>query len=122
MKLNPDCIREILLAVEAQTGYLKPTHAYDVAEAVDFPVEEVLYHINQCELYGFFTKVIHYVNQDHNSTIIDLSPKGHEFIQNIRSQSVWEKTKNIAKSAGSFAIGILTETAISVIKSKLSIQ
>lgn len=122
MKLNPDCIREILFAVEAQTGFLKPTYAYDVVELVDFPEEEVLYHINQCELYGFFTKVTHYVNQDYNSKIMDLSPKGHEFIQNIRSQSVWGKTKELAKSAGSFAIGILADTAISVVKARLSID
>lgn len=117
MKLDPDCIREILFAVESQTGYQEYTSAYTVVESVkDFPKDVVMYHINQCELYGFFTEVRHYTNGDDDSTIIDLSPKGHEFIRNIRSDTVWKKLK---KKAGNFSISVLFDVAKTLATSKI---
>ena len=122
MKLNPDCIREILLAVESKTGYMNPVNTYDVVEAVHFSFGETMYHINQCELYGFFTEVRHYANGDDNCTIMDLSPKGHEFIGNITDDNVWNKTKNVAKAAGSLSISFLIDVAKSVLSAKLGLQ
>lgn len=120
MKLNPDCIRQILLAVEEQTGFQKPTHAVDVAEKCEFPLEEVLYHINQCELYGFFTEVRHYTNGDYNCMIIDLSPKGHEFIANARSASVWSDSLKKIEPLKTVSVTLLTEVVRAVIRAKLN--
>lgn len=122
MKLNPDCIRQILLAVEKQTGFEKPTHAYDVAEECDFQLEEVLYHINQCELYGFFTSVHHYKNSDYNCMIMDLSPKGHEFIANAHSDSVWDKVLQMIKPIKGVSVTVLAEVIKAVVYSKLNLQ
>lgn len=120
MKLNPDCIREILFAVESQTGYRQYTSAYDIAEIVsDFSKDVVMYHINQCELYGFFTEVRHYTNGDDDSTIIDLSPKGHEFIRNIRSDNVWNSVKGIIKDLGTVSLSLLGKIVESYIMSNL---
>ena len=120
MKLDPDCIRDILFVVEDKTGYQVYTSAYEVAESINkYPHDVVMYHIDQCEMYGFFTKVQHYQNGDDDSTIYDLSPKGHEFIRNIRSDNVWNKIKENAKTFGGFSISILGELAKSIITSKL---
>lgn len=121
MKLNPDCIRQILLAVEEQTGFKKSTFAYDVAKECDFSLEEVLYHINQCELYGFFTGVRHYVNGDNNCRIIDLSPKGHEFIANAHSDSVWNSALKIIKPIKGVSVAVLTEVISSIVRTKLNL-
>lgn len=121
MKLNPDCIRQILLAVENQTAFEKPTRAYDVAEECDFPLEEILYHINQCELYGFFTEVRHYVNGDYNCMIMDLSPKGHEFIADAHSDSVWKKVLQTISPVKGVSISVLTEVIKAVVRSKLNL-
>ena len=112
MKLDFDCIREVLFAVEAQTGYQKPTNAYAIAEKVNkYDFEVVMYHLNQCELYGFFTDVRHYQNGDDDMTIIDLSPKGHEFIRNIRSDNVWNSLKGIIGKAGTVSVSLLLKIA-----------
>ncbi len=116
MKLNPDCIRDILFTVESQTGFMKPTSALEIIEVLKYDKDEVLYHINQCELYGFFTNVRHYINGDEDDTLImDLTPKAHEFIQNIRSDNVWNKTKKVAGTVGSFSIGVLGQIASDVL-------
>ncbi|MDD6059665.1 MAG: DUF2513 domain-containing protein [Ruminococcus sp.] len=120
MKLDFDCIREILLAVESQTGYQEYTSAYAVVEAIDkFTSDVVMYHINQCELYGFFTEVRHYQNGDDDSTIIDLSPKGHEFIRNIRSENTWNSIKKVIAKMGTVSVSMLAKIAEKYIMSIL---
>ncbi|MCM1480823.1 MAG: DUF2513 domain-containing protein, partial [Muribaculaceae bacterium] len=58
MKLNPDCIRDILLTVESTSEYAV-TVQYNVSEEfpklLQYSEDEFLYHVNQCKLCGFFT-------------------------------------------------------------------
>lgn len=129
MKLNPDCIREILFAVESQTGYHKATCFSKVIQSCSFPIETVLYHINQCEMSGFFTRVEHLHgvpinmpvldNGCYDLRIYDLSPKGHEFLANIRSDNIWSKTKNAASKIGSFALPALQQIASNLIETAI---
>lgn len=121
MKLNPECIREILLAVEEQTDYFTPTSAFKVADATSFDRDTVLYHIRQCELYGYFVEVRHYTNGDDDSLITDLSPKGHEFLRNIRSKKVWDPVMEKIMPLGTVSISILEKVATAVILSQLNL-
>ena len=54
---------------------------------------------------------------DGNCLIKDLSPAGHEFIANIRSDSNWKKVKDISKNIGSSSLNALTQIAVSVVSS-----
>lgn len=130
MKLNPDCIREILIAVESQTGYHKSTCFSNVIQSCSFPMETVLYHIDQCEMSGFFTEIGHFGtgipinarvldNGCYDLKIYDLSPKGHEFLANIRSDNIWSKTKNAASKIGSFALPALQQIASNLIETAI---
>lgn len=77
MKLNPDCIRDILLAVEAicDTG-----HYFDSRIDLDkihgsYSVEEIAYHARQCDMAGMFYKFKRGI--DGGWEVVDLTPKGH---------------------------------------------
>lgn len=119
MKLNPDCIRDILLCVEA-VEFDEPIEFSEIVEKLDkYEVEEVLYHINQCEYNNFFTKINHFA-QSYNGRIFDLTPKAHEFLANIRSDNVWNKIKEKALKAGSIALPVLQKVAAGVIESALT--
>lgn len=116
MKLNPDCVRDILLTVEENTSFSKymsidSDSKFDRIESYTF--EETLYHIKQCELTGFFTKVSWYL--DGSCIILDLSPSGHKFIADIRSDTAWNKTKEISKKVGSSSLDTLKQISIGVI-------
>lgn len=53
MKLNPDCIRDILMFVENETTLYDPVEISpeDIPEFFNsYSSEEVMYHIKQCEL------------------------------------------------------------------------
>lgn len=96
MKLNPECVRAILLAVEDEADfthvmqYHPPTRKNDTLS--DFSHEEIIYHIRQCDASGLLFGV-HYYDGGNNIIIKDLTPQGHEFIANIASDTVWKKLK-----------------------------
>lgn len=116
MRLNPDCIRDILLTVEEETGYNKHMGYGDGADFVrlaKYPTDEVKYHLKQCEYSGFFVGFQQFLGG--GFMIRDLSPMGHEFIADIRTDTNWNKVKEIAKQAGSFSIEALSRIATGVI-------
>lgn len=116
MRLNPDCIRDILLTAEEHTGYGKFMD-YNLESEYErlkqYCHEEVMYHIKQCELSGLLTKVTYFLGG--NCLIHDISPAGHEFLANIRQDNNWNKTKEIAKSVGSYSLSALSKIASEVI-------
>ncbi len=121
MKLNPDCVRDVLLAVEENTG----VHAVMEIDEDDYTqyqqlkkykYEEVAYHIVQCNLNGYFTDFAERI--DNSYMIVDLSPKAHEFIANIRSDTNWKKIKEKALTIGSFSLSVLADIAKKIILSQ----
>lgn len=48
--------------------------------------------------------------------------KGHEFLDNIRDNDVWSRTKNIAKSVSSVSLSVLSNVASKVITEIISKQ
>lgn len=108
MKLNPDCIRDVLLFVEEHTDLKHHVSiSRDKAESLipGYNAEEIMYHVEQCNLSGFFQRATHDILG--NISISYLSPKGHEFLDNIRPVPVWDKIK----SKGTSSIPIMIQLA-----------
>lgn len=123
MKLNPECIRDILLTVEENTSFSQLmeypfNNAY--TRLLVYNEEEVLYHIKQCQLSGLLTKVNWYL--EGGCLIHDLSPIGHEFLVNIRNDNNWKKTKEISKDIGSASLDVLKQIAAKVISNLIEKQ
>ncbi len=121
MKLNPDCIRDILFVVEKNATYSNDVSEETIFKELDskYPREEILYHVRQCEHSGLFLQVVHYFG---GFSIQDLSPYGHQFINDIRQDNNWSKTKEIAKSVGSFSLDVLKDISSQVITNLISNQ
>lgn len=121
MKLNPDCIRDILLAVERTTDHEhEMRYAEDDTEDLNYTPREVFYHIDQCEQFGLIRGVRRTL--DGAYYIRDLTPAGHEFLANIRSETLWNTTKETAKKVGSFSLDTLTKIAINVVSEAIKRQ
>lgn len=111
MKLNPNCIRDILLTVENKSDYHHQTHY--VYGSSDFPHldkyyhEDIIYHIKQCDLSRLIYDVS-YCDGGKSIYIRDLTPQGHEFLSNIKNDTVWKKL--LSKCAGA-SLPILMEIA-----------
>lgn len=116
MKLNPDCIRDILIAVESlpNANYHSRFDEYSIPnEFPNYTYDEVMYHIRQCELSGFFYKASGSISGSYD--VHDLSPLGHQFLADIRSDTIWSKTKSIAHQIGSNSLDTLIKISTGVL-------
>ena len=123
MRLNPDCIRDILFYIEENAGYSEMIPFYTNLERFniklknDYPADVILYHLELCEEYGYLTIYSHTMGA---INVKRLSVSGHEFLENIRQDTNWNKTKEVAKSAGSTSIEILSNVASNLITALIS--
>lgn len=116
MKLNPDCIRDILLYVESNTDlkhFLSISPKKFPEELSQYTDSEIMHHIKQAELSGLLIAPSWYL--DGGCMIKYLLPEGRQFIANIREDTNWNKTKEIAKSVGSNSLDVLKQIASDVI-------
>nr|WP_185911977.1 DUF2513 domain-containing protein [Clostridium sp. Marseille-P7770] len=113
MKLNYDCIRKILLYVEANSGYEPNTTIYkiiqprEISKALrgnDFNDEEITYAIQLLFEEGYFninrTPVYGPNNTLFNIDITSLSLRGNELLNNIRNDTAWNAVKERCKKVG----------------------
>lgn len=111
MKLNPDCIRSILLTAESKCTFTQvweySKSSCNIPYLAKFSHEEVLYHIRQASESSLI-KGVHYYDGGTTVIVHDLTPAGHEFLANIRNQSVWTE---ILKKASDASLPILTALA-----------
>lgn len=126
MKLNPDCIRDILLAVEAicDTGRYFDSRI-DLDKILgNYNVEEIAYHARQCDMAGMFYKFKRGI--DGGWEVADLTPKGHEFLANIRENTIWNNVKAVSSKVGSKSLSAISQIASAVvteiIKSQLGLH
>lgn len=117
MKLNPDCIRDILLTIEEKTSYYNifsyDPETCDIERLKSYTEDEILYHIRQCNETGFLLKCS--FTMSGSCHIIDLTPMAHRFLADIRSDNVWNKTKDTAKKVGSSSLDALMKIASGVV-------
>lgn len=124
MRLNSDCIRDILLMVEDKSGFNKFVN-YKKGTTIDehlsnYSHDEIMYHIKQCEQADLITGV-KFLSKDY-AVITDLTPKGHEFIANIRQDNVWNGVKSVAKKVGSTSLSALISISSNVITELIKAQ
>lgn len=117
LKLNPDCIRDILMECEDKCAPYKNTvfrfQEQFIRGENKYSWDETIYHLKQCEMNGFFSRISHDFAGAYR--VIDITPKAHEFLANIRNDNVWIKTKDIASKVGSFSLDVLKSCASAVI-------
>ncbi|MCL2817042.1 MAG: DUF2513 domain-containing protein [Clostridiales bacterium] len=116
MKLNPDCIRDILLHCEERCIDLKGIKFSGNEMTVNktvYPRNVLWYHLRQCDLSGY----LYGAKQTRNYYLVkDLMPKAHEILENIRNDKQWNKTKE-----GAGKIGLLALSAIGAVANVVSL-
>lgn len=123
MKLNPDCIRDILLAVEEVTDSSR-SFRYGKASPVpeqlnQYTHNEIWYHMRQCNASGLF---IGFTASDNGNLVIirDLDPKGHDLLNSIRDPGLADKMKSALGKVGSPTIGMMLRIGENLVTEYLS--
>ena len=117
MKLNPDCVRDILLTVE-ETSNFGDIMSYDTSDEypllAKYTYDEFLYHVNQCKENGYFLTCK--ISSDGSIVMIgNLSPKAHDFLTNIRHNNIWNIVKDVSAKVGSNSLSAVAQIAAGVI-------
>lgn len=127
MQLSPDCLRDILISVEDHTSYNVGTHypSDEMNSLRDkYSDMQIRYHIVQAAKANLIEPIIE--DEDMSRIYIkDLTPKGHEFLANIRSDTVWNDTKKILAKVGTTSATAIVQIAqqimIALIKNQMGL-
>lgn len=120
MKLNTDCVRDVLLELESF-----PLGQYSVNSFV-----------NTVSKYGLetthytLTKLAEakYINAEylqtmdgriHLASVYDLTFAGHEFLSSVRSPGIWERLKDAASDGGTACVQVIGEIAVEILKEQI---
>lgn len=129
MRLNHDCVREVLLCIEEHTGLrmkclfvdLGPENS-EMAEFLGTPLDLPEYQIPLNDKYGNDT-VFYHVNYCINAELAtgeiagnrifvsDLTPAGHELLAKIRDPERWPKVKRGMAAVRDYSIAALGSVA-----------
>ena len=69
-------------------------------DLMEYSENEIEYHLHQCDMNDFLIK--------------DISPKAHEFLANIRSDTVYTSVKNRLKQVGIYSLKSIVDVASTV--------
>lgn len=118
MKLNQDLIRNILLTTEEQITYSKILIInWDKEEnqklnlLATYTSDEIFYHLQQASKSNLIEAKF---NEDFIS-VLDLTPKGHSYLENIRNDNNWAKIKSIANNLGTKSLDAMIQISSNVI-------
>lgn len=108
MKLNPECIRAILLTVESSDDDLIVSAGSDFSKykyLKKYTFEEIEYHAKQCNSVGFFDE---YFSDISRTTYINgLSFEGHLIVDKLRSPEAIRKLLSFIKKGENFSIQLM---------------
>lgn len=90
-----------------------PFPEYQTALLKDFSNDELIYHINYCMEANLLSSDSPY--NAYQIVIQDLTPKGHEFLENIRDNKIWSGVKDVAAKVGSKSLDSVSLIASNII-------
>ncbi len=126
MKLNPDCMRDILFYLEehltiSEDLEFERISMYDLAQHFDYSIQEILNTLIVLDEAGY---IITFRDDGSNRVtelgVYRITYDGYQFIETIRPESVWKKVKSTGKHIGSFSIDVITQVATNVLTSMIN--
>lgn len=125
MKLDHDCVRAILLWVESNVPVGNPRYTDELIDDLKskWTEAEIIYCVAQLGEANLLDGgaviqggaiVINQVNK--------LTWKGHEYLDNIRDDSIWKETKStVFSKVGNASLSIISSLAAKLIETKLGL-
>ncbi len=108
MQLKPDCVRQLLLAIEEQLNFNELKTVTDLKLDDSFALDDYLYSTKKLNEAGFINaKKLHGDGEIFDYYIVDMTFEGHEYLETIRSPKAWNFAKEKAADLGSFSLKTL---------------
>lgn len=111
MRLNPDCIRDILISFKDKIDLSIPyivneANCKDICDK--YSSKELCYHVRQCLYHGFITGT----DKGNCIEVKGISPVGHDFLSYFYNEKDWIEINKIADKAGSHSLEALIQISI----------
>lgn len=138
MTINYDCLRAVMLSLENRLTLNEKlrrvsVEIYDIAEyeelKSDYSAKDIVYSVHMLIDAGFLQTEHSTIPEKYQQAapppkILTITYKGHEFIEHMKNDNVWNKVKNTAKEISVFSLSALMEIAATIvtemIRNKLS--
>lgn len=119
MKLNPECVRDILLALNNvmkpdEFGNVRPAYAEVLLEDPSlscYEQSEIFYTVKNLFDEELLKQGKHYTSEK-LPLIADVTQKGYQFLAATTPPTVWDKVKEAAKAGLAITITTMLETAV----------
>lgn len=114
MKRDMELVRKILIAIE---DYDQPNRPIAIASLLpDSPADQVNHHSVLLYDSGFISGQVRHPNTGSYILVTALTWEGHEFLDAIRNDTVWHKTKEFMKEKGlTLPLEVIKSVAIDLI-------
>ncbi len=119
MELKHDLVRDILLYIEENFGCNDLRLASSI-KIEGFSTPEVLYTCRRLLEAGYIVGKTMSYDSVPDTSISGLTWNGHEYLDNIRDNGIWKKTKDIAAKVGSVSLSAMGEIASQVVASVIA--
>lgn len=114
MKLKQDCIRDLLLYLEENLK-LDDFIEINSLKLKNYNSEDLIYTTSKLIEADYINCSFFSVDNKTHYYVLSITYKGHLFLDNIRDEKVYQKTKALLSSFKSVSIEIFSETASKVI-------
>ncbi|GIN33487.1 DUF2513 domain-containing protein [Bacillus licheniformis] len=126
MKLNHDCVRSILLELEENLTLNDGVTLYQLKDFETFKeygYETSVYALTKLIEADFLNgSVSRADNKIDYIGVGSITWDGHQFLDNIRDNAVWSKTKDAVKSLSSVSLSILSNVGESITKKLIGLE
>lgn len=123
MKLNHNCVRDLMLFIEDNLEYGYRLYVNEL-NLGDYNQQTIVYSADKLYEAGYINALIKTtIGSDlPQIEVKSITWEGHQFLDNIRDNKVWENTKNILSKFSSVSIGIISNVASQVISNLIKSQ
>ena len=123
MKLDHDCVRDVLIWVEENVQIGHPVYTSDMIPKLEdkWSEPELIYCVIQLNEAGLIDGAASIQGEVVSLNQLNkLTWEGHKYLDNIRDDSVWKETKTtVASKVGSASLSIFSAVAAKVIENRL---
>ncbi|AGC90932.1 MULTISPECIES: DUF2513 domain-containing protein [Bacillati] len=125
MKLNHDCIRDLLLEIEEKKPFETMLVTYnfqDYEVYKNYNFKELMYCLSKLNEAGILDARVDIANNNINYYQIgNITFYGHEFLDNIRDDETWNEVKRVAKQTSSMSVTLLSRLAFQYLSKKFNL-
>lgn len=118
MKLNPNCVRDVLLELE-RLPYQESTTIENLSVALpDYSKDEISYtclKLSEANYIDISTMKAINTSGPVIRSVNDITYYGHEFLNNIHSDTIWNDVKAVSSKIGATSISAFAQIATGVV-------